>query len=105
LAFPSQRQLKKVLKELENVKGTRALPEYPTALQKFRWNICQQVILFKRTHQYTQKHVAELAGIDEAKISKILHHRIDEFSTDRLISIYEKLNPNIELKVSRGAAR
>jgi hypothetical protein len=29
-----------------------------------------------------------------------LHNRIDEFSTDRLISLYEKLNPNLELKVS-----
>lgn len=29
----------------------------------------------------------------------ILYHRIAEFSTDRLITLYEKLDPNVKLKV------
>jgi len=37
--------------------------------------------------------------VDEAKASKILHHRIDEFSTDRLIALYSKLDPDLKLKV------
>ena len=100
MAFPSKEQIKKVLKKLENVEGTLALPEHPTVLQKFRWDICQKLLIYKRTNNCTQKQMAELACVDEAKMSKILHHRIDEFSTDRLISIYEKLNPKAQLKVS-----
>jgi predicted XRE-type DNA-binding protein len=100
MAFPTKEQIKKALKKLENVEGTLMLPEHPTALQKFRWDICQQFVLYKRVNNCTQKQMAELVEIDEAKISKILHHRIDEFSTDRLILIYEKLNPKIQLRVS-----
>lgn len=100
MAFPSKEQIKKALKQLEKVEGTLALPEHPTALQKFRWDICQKLIAYKRNNNCTQKEMAEVAGVDEAKMSKILHHRIDEFSTDRLISIYEKLNPKIQLRVS-----
>ena len=99
MAFPNKEQIKKGLKKLENVEGTLMLPEHPTALEKFRWDICQHFLLYKRTKKCTQKQMAELAEVDEAKMSKILHHRVDEFSTDRLISIYEKLNPKVQLKV------
>jgi predicted XRE-type DNA-binding protein len=41
----------------------------------------------------------QVLGIDEGKVSKILRNRISEFSTDRLISLYEKINPSLKLKV------
>ena len=44
--------------------------------------------------------MAETLGIDEGKVSKILHNRLEEFSTDRLINLYGKLNPKVQLKVS-----
>ncbi len=34
MPFPSKERLKKALKKLENIEGTLALPEHPTALQK-----------------------------------------------------------------------
>lgn len=48
----------------------------------------------------SQRQMAETLGIDEGKVSKILHNRIDEFSTDRLIALYEKLNPKVKLKIA-----
>lgn len=99
MGFPSKEQVKKALKRLEKVEGTLMLPERPTPLQKFRWDICQNFLKYKRVHEYTQKELAKILGVDEAKISKILHHRIDEFSTDRLITLYEKLDPKVKLKV------
>ena len=99
MAFPSKKEIELVLKRLEKVEGTLALPANPTPLQQFRWDICQNFIKYKRTHNYTQKQIADVLDIDEPKISKILHHRIDEFSTDRLITLYEKLNPELKLKI------
>lgn len=100
MAFPNKEKVKKVLKKLENTEGTLALGENPTALEKFRWDICQHFLVYKRKNKCTQKQMADLVGIDESKMSKLLHHRLEEFSTDRLISIYEKLNPDLKLKVS-----
>lgn len=99
MGFPSKQQIEKALKRLEKVDGTLMLPEHPTPLQKFRWDICQNFLKYKRTHDCSQKELAEILGVDEAKVSKILHHRIDEFSTDRLITLYEKLDPNVKLRV------
>lgn len=100
MGFPSKEKIKKTLEKLEKVEGTLSLPENPTALEKFRWDLCQKFIVFKNKNNFTQRQIAGLLKIDEGKVSKILHHRIDEFSTDRLISYYEKLDPKVSLKVS-----
>ena len=99
MAFPDKDKVKKALEKLEKVQGTLALPENPTALEKFRWDICQKFILYKLKNNLTQREISELLETDESKVSKILHHRIQEFSTDRLITLYEKLDPGVVLKV------
>jgi predicted XRE-type DNA-binding protein len=99
MAFPKREEIKRVLKKLENAEGTLALPENPTSLQKFRWDIQQKFVAYILEKGISQRKLAEILEIDEGKVSKILHHRLDEFSTDRLIMLYEKLDPKVKLKV------
>ena len=47
MGFPSKEKIKKTLEKLEKVEGTLSLPENPTALEKFRWDLCQKFIVFK----------------------------------------------------------
>ena len=100
MGMPNDKRLKEIRKRLEYAEGTKALPKNPTALEKFRWDIQQSLVSYKLTKGCTQKEMAEKAEIDEAKMSKILHHRLEGFSTDRLITIYSKINPKIKLRVS-----
>ena len=100
MVMPNKEQIKKALKALEKTEGTLALDPQASALERFRWELHQKFVKFIREKNITQRKLAEILEIDEGKISKILHHRLDEFSTDRLITLYEKLNPKIELKVS-----
>lgn len=100
MGFPSKTEIKKALKKLEQIEGTLALPQDASPLEKFRYDICHRFIRYKSKNKLTQKELAVLLEIDEAKVSKILHHRIKEFSTDRLISLYTKINPELKLKVA-----
>lgn len=100
MGFPSKRELKRVLKKLENAEGTLAQPANPTPLERFRHDIQQKFVIYKHDKKISQREMAEHLGIDEGKISKILHNRLEEFSTDRLIALYAKLNPKVQLKVS-----
>lgn len=99
MGFPSKTEVKKALKKLEKAEGTLGLPENPTALEQFRFDLCQRFLKYKMEHKLTQKQLSEELGIDEAKVSKILHHRIKAFSTDRLISLYSKISPDLKFKV------
>lgn len=98
--WPSRKEIERVLKELEKVEGTLAQPPNPTPLERFRHDIQQKFVVYKRKRDISQKEMAELLGVDEGKVSKILRNRLDDFSTDRLITLYEKINPKVKLKVS-----
>jgi predicted XRE-type DNA-binding protein len=100
MGFPNKAEISRALKKLEQVEGTLVLKANATPLGRFRFELCQKFIKYKRTHHINQKKLAELLKVDEAKVSKILHHRIEEFSTDRLIDLYSRLDPDLKLKVS-----
>ena len=91
--------MKKVLKKLEKTEGTLALPANPTPLEKFRFDIQQKFVIFSLKNKISQRELAKMLGIDESKVSKIIHNRLEDFSTDRLIRLYEKINPDVKLKV------
>jgi predicted XRE-type DNA-binding protein len=101
MGFPNKTEIKRVLGKIkkEKIQGTLCLNENSSPLERFRWDLCQKFIKYKKVHGHNQKQLAELLEVDEAKASKILHHRIDEFSTDRLIALYSKLDPDLKLKV------
>ena len=100
MGMPSKAELKKVLKKLEKVEGTLAPPENPTPLEKFRHDLQQKFVGYVLKEKISQREMAKVLGIDEGKVSKLLRNRLDEFSTDRLIKLYEKINPDVKLKVS-----
>lgn len=100
MGFPKKTEVNKILKKLLKDEGTLALSKNATVLEKFRFDLCQKFLRYKIENDLTQKQLANELEIDEAKVSKILHHRIKEFSTDRLISLYSKLEPNVKLRVA-----
>ena len=99
MAFPNEKTLKRMRAKLDKVEGTLMISPNATPLQKLRWDICQKFVRYTREHDLTQDQLAKILCVDKAKISKILHHRTDEFSTDRLITLYQQLNPDIKFKV------
>ena len=100
MGFPNKEQFKRALKKMEGSEGTLALDPNATALDRFRWELHQKFVKYKRVKNLSQRELADLLQIDAGKISKILHHRLDEFSTDRLIKLYEKLAPKVKLRIS-----
>lgn len=99
MGLPTKAEVKRALKKLEKAEGTLAKPANPTALEKFRWDIQQKFVSYKLDRKMSQKELAGIIGIDESKMSKILHNRLEEFSTDRLITLYERLDPHVKLRV------
>ena len=100
MGSPKSDQIKKVSKRLEKSEGTLMISSDASPLEKLRWDLCQRFVQYKKDHAVSQDEMAEILGVDKAKVSKILRHRIEEFSTDRLISLYQILNPDTKIKVS-----
>lgn len=100
MGFPTRKEIEEVLKELEKVEGTLSLSPRATPDEVFRWEIHQRFLVYMRLNKISQVELSRILGIDEAKVSKILHHRLDGFSTDRLMRLYQKLDPKVKYKVS-----
>lgn len=100
MPFPNKSKLKKMREKLEKVEGSLHLNKNATPLEKFRYQICQKILAYKQDNDLKQRELAKQLGIDEAVISKILHHRIDQISTDKLIEYLQELDPDTELLVS-----
>lgn len=51
-----------------------------------------------------QTDLAKLIGTDQAKVSKILNGKLDEFSIERIADFMQKLGYDIHIGVSRAPA-
>ncbi len=99
MGMPSSAEIKRALKKIEKMESTLAPPANPTPLEKFRFDLQQKFVQYYLKTKCTQREFAKVLEVDEGKISKILNNRLEDFSTDRLINLYGKVNPELKLKV------
>jgi predicted XRE-type DNA-binding protein len=99
--YPSKKKLEEMDKKLKNVEGTLMVGPTSSPAEKFRWDLCQNLVRYMTERDLPQVEFAKLLGIDQSSVSEIVNHRIDKVSTDKLISYNEKINPKVEFKIAR----
>ena len=100
MGFPSESELKRIRRKLSRTQGTLMLSPDATPLERFRWDICQKFVVYKQKKRLTVEQLAKILGTDKAKVSKILRHRIQSFSTDRLLTLLQIIYPETKLRVA-----
>lgn len=102
MKFPNEKELSKIRKKLEKAEGSLALSPNATPLEKLRYEICRQFVIYQREHNLKAKELAKIVGVDESLMSKILRYRHQRFSTDKLVELLSKIYPkhHLVLKIS-----
>ncbi|MBI2519216.1 MAG: hypothetical protein HYV97_02315 [Bdellovibrio sp.] len=90
MSYPDRERIFKVLDKIKSgkIKSTEALDASASPLDKMKFNVCQQILKFKREHNYSNLELAEIIGVGPAIISRILHCQIDRFKVDSLLNYY-----------------
>lgn len=88
-------------KKLKDAEGTLMIGPSSSSLDKFRWELCQNLVKYMIENGLSQVKLASLLGIDQSRVSEIVNHRIDRVSTDKLIAYNEMINPKVEFKIAR----
>ena len=101
MRYPSKKKLAEMDKKLEKVEGTLMVGPSSTPMEKFRWDLCQNLVRHMVETELSQVEFAKLLSVDQARVSEIVNHRIDKVSTDKLISYNEVINPKVEFKIAR----
>ncbi len=100
MSFPSEATLAKMRKKLAKMEGFLALDQDADELSRFRFSICQNLLKYAKKHDLSTTEMAEVLGITKADMSRIFNHRVERFTTDRLVRLYAIIKPHYKLKVS-----
>ena len=61
--------------------------------------LCEQFLGYVNKHGINQRELAARIETDESVVSKILHIKVDEFTTDFLVKKLNALYSDIEIKI------
>lgn len=98
--FLSEAELKRIRKQMARVKGTEMLPPDANALDRAKWDMCKQFLIYMRKQGLNQRQLAKLLDVPESRVSEILHYRISKLTLDRLVRYYERIKPNLMVRVA-----
>lgn len=98
--YPTEETLKKMDRKLAKAKGSASLPLDASPVDILKHQLCAQFIRYRREHDLTQRDLAKLLELSEARISEILHYRHGRFTVDHLMTYLAKIKPNLKIKVA-----
>ena len=98
--FPGEEELKTIRKQMAKVKGSQGLPAHASALDRAKYDVCEQILIYMKKRKLSQRELAKLLDTPETRVSEIVHYRIQKFTLDRLVSYLQQIKPMFMLKVS-----
>lgn len=98
--FPSDEELKQMRKKLARSRASFVLPPDASSVDRSKYEVCRQMLLYMHTKGMTQRELAEEMGIAETRVSEIVHYHVWKFTLDRLLGYLEKLNPRLSLRIA-----
>lgn len=88
---------KVVKSKIKNEKfGSIGLPPDATAIDKMKFSIARDVIIFKMKSEVSQSDIAKIIGVSKSRISEILHYRLAKYSLDTLIKYLFALKGHVK---------
>lgn len=82
-----------------------ALPENPTAEEKFKYEICQTIARYKRENNLTEGELENKIGANSQYTHYILYGWIQQLDLRQLLSYLEKISWPWQIKIIAGNER
>ncbi len=91
--FPGEKELKSIRRQMAKVQGTRGLPPGATPLDRGKYEVCEQILVYMKKKKMTQRELAKALDTSETRVSEIVHYRVDKFTLDRLVAYLQMIRP------------
>lgn len=102
--WPSERSLKDMKKKLVKGPWSATLPSNASAAERFKYELCKKILAYKQDNDLTQRELAKALGINESRVSEIIHYKIGRVTADHLMDLLERLHKNVTFKVGPAKA-
>lgn len=94
----------KIIDELSSPNYSRcnvALPKNATVLEKSKYKLCKQILVYKQDNNLTIEQLAQRISLTIPETESILFARINEFTLDRLITYASNLFPSLGITTTQ----
>lgn len=71
--------------------GSWVLPENATLLEKSKYELCREILLYQRKHKLNDREMAKKMELTLAETEDVLYYRLAYFTLDRLMTYANKL--------------
>ncbi len=100
MAFPNEKELKRMRESLEKAEPSYLLPENATKTDKLKYVLCQKFVVYLQKNKISQAELAKKLDMDTARLNEIVKYKINLFTVDKLIEFTQRLDPNLEINVA-----
>jgi predicted XRE-type DNA-binding protein len=98
--WPSEEEWRIIDPILKKAPGSRTLPPKAEPLDRFKYELCRQIVIYLQGRNITQRQLAKKLKTTEARVSEIVRYHLDKVTTDRLIGYLSILKPDLKIKVA-----
>ena len=70
------------------------------AIDRFKFDLCKKLLIHMKRRQLTQRQFAKLLGVNESRVSEIIHYKVKRVTADRLMSYLELVDAEAAFKVA-----
>ena len=91
---PSKNERDEMRKKFEAMEPSYALPPNASQLDKTKFYLCRDFVVYLREEKMTQRELADRLGIDEARVSEIVNYKLWVINTDNLFKWHENICPD-----------
>lgn len=102
MAFPNANEIESILNELKDAEPTLVIDYKEVSYSDvLKYKLCQEFVKLLKEEKISQAELSRRLGVDKAVVNKIILHRIEHFTIDRLVDLYSSLRPlSIKLEAS-----
>ena len=99
--FPDAEQLRLMRRLAAKAKFvSRGLSPNATGLERAKYTLCKQFIIYMRDHDLTQRELAKALQVAESRVSEIVHYHIDKITLDKLVELLERIDTKVSVRVA-----
>ena len=84
----------------KKVDAARPLPKNADAVDKLKFKLCREILIFKESKEMTLEDLALKFEIGKTDVSKIINYHIDRYTIDKLYRLTLKLIPTFHLDIA-----
>ena len=92
MTFPNAKELESIITQLQDKDPTLVIDLKTSSKSDiFKYQLCQESVKVLKEEKITQVELARKLGVDKSIVNKIILHKIDTFTIDRLMDLFSKI--------------